>query len=100
MMDLTPNNRFDLRELSDTLREPLEGSFNLMEEVPETITSSVLDTQEPCRSGRIIRAPGQFMFLEEVESDELDLDPSSYNEAISDKDLKIQQCTLIMSGNL
>ena len=39
MMDRKPNDRFDLRELSDTPREALEGSSNPIEDVLETITS-------------------------------------------------------------
>ena len=88
MMDRKPNDRFDFRELSDTPREPLEGSSNPMEDIPKTTTSSLLDTQEPRRSGRIVKASDRFMFLGEAISDELDLDPSSYNEATSDKDSK------------
>ena len=44
MMDRKPNDRFDLMELIYTPREPLEGSSNLMEDVLETTTSSLLDT--------------------------------------------------------
>ena len=56
-----------------------------MEDVLESNASSLLDTREPRRSGRIVRAPDQFTFLGEVIFDELDLDPSSYNKAIFDK---------------
>ena len=35
MMDQKPNDRFDLRELSDTPREPLEGSSNPIEDILE-----------------------------------------------------------------
>ena len=59
-----------------------------MEDIPEITTSSLLDTRESHRSGRIVKAPNRFTFLGEAISDELDLDPSNYNEAISDKDLK------------
>ena len=41
VMDQKSNDRFDLRELSDTPREPLEGSSNPMEDVPKTTTSSL-----------------------------------------------------------
>ena len=75
-------------ELSDTPREPLEEMSNSMEDVPETTTLSLLDTREPRRSERIVRATNRFMFLGEVISDEYDLDLSNYNESISDKDLK------------
>ena len=49
------------------------------------------------------------MFLGKAISNELDLDPSSYNEAISDKDsenwqsvmkVEIESITLILFGNL
>ena len=63
MMDQKPADRFDLRELSDTLRESLEESSNQMEDVPEITTLSLLDTREQCRSGRIVRVPDRFMFL-------------------------------------
>ena len=88
MVDRKPNDRYDVRELSDTPREPLEESSNKMEDVPETTTSSLLDTQESCRSGRIVRTLGQFMFIGEAFSNELDLNPSSYNDVISNKDSK------------
>ena len=44
MMDRKPNDIFDLRELFDTLIEPLEESSNPLEDVPETTTSSFLNT--------------------------------------------------------
>ena len=71
MMDRKPNDRFDLKELFDTPREPLQGSSNPIKDVLKTIASSLLDTWEPRR--RIL------------ESDELYLDPRIYNDAISDK---------------
>ena len=48
-----------------------------MEDVLEITISSLIDTREPRRSERIVRAPDQFMFLGETVSDELDLDPST-----------------------
>ena len=86
IIDRKPNDRFNLRELSDTPIEPLEGSSNLMEDIPEITTSPLLDTRESCRSGRIVRALDRFMFLGEAVFDEHDLDPSNYNESIYDKD--------------
>ena len=59
-----------------------------MENVLETTASSLLDTREPRRSGRIVRVLDQFMFLGEAISNEHDLDPSSYNEANSNNDLE------------
>ena len=44
-MDRKPNDRFDFRELSDTLREPLERNYNLMEDIPKIIILSLLDTR-------------------------------------------------------
>ena len=88
MMDHKLNNRFDVKELSNTPREPLEGSSNPMDDAPEITTSSLLNTRDPRRSGRIVRASDRFTFLGEFIFDVLDLDPSSYNEAISDKDSK------------
>ena len=72
--------------MSDTLREPLEGSSNPTEDVSKTIASPLLDPRDPRRSGRIVRALDQFIFLGDVVFDKLDLDHSSYNKAISDKD--------------
>ena len=66
----------------------MEGSFNPIENISETTTSSLLDTREPHWNERIVKAPDQFTFLGETISDELDLDPSSYNEAIFDKNSK------------
>ena len=86
MMDRKPNDRFNFRELSNTLREPLKGSSNLIEDVPNTTTLSLLDARKSLRNERIVRTPGRFMFLGESVSDEIDLDPSSYNKAIFDKD--------------
>ena len=57
MMDQKPIDKFDLRELPDTPREPLEGSSNPTEDVPEITISSLLDTRVSCRSERIVRAP-------------------------------------------
>ena len=63
--------------MSDTPREPLEESSNVMEDILETNTSSLLDTWQSRRSDKIVRAHDQFMFLGEAISDEYDLDPSS-----------------------
>ena len=59
-----------------------------MKDAPKITALPFLDTREPHHSGRIVRASDRFMFLEEAISDEYDLDPSNYNEAISDKDSK------------
>ena len=88
LKDRKPNDRFDFRKLSNTPREPLEGSFYPMEDVPEITTSPFLDTREPRRSERIIRAPNWFMFLGEFVFDKHDLDPNNYNEAIFNKNLR------------
>ena len=85
MMDQKPNDRFNLRELSDTPRKPLEGNSNSIEDVSEIIVLPLLDTRESRYSGRLVRALDWFMFLGETVSDEHDLDPNSYNETISDK---------------
>ena len=85
-MDWKANDRFNFRELSNTPRDPLEGSSNTMENVLKTIASPFLDTQKSRCSGRIVRATDRFMFLGEVIFDEHDLDPSSYNKVICDKD--------------
>ena len=74
-----------LMELFDTPKEPLEGSYNPIEDVLETSTSSLLDTWELHPSGRIVRAPDRFMFLGDVVSNEHDLDPNKYNESILTK---------------
>ena len=47
-----------------------------MEDILEITTSSLLDTRNPRRSERIVKALDQFTFLEEVVSDEHDLDPN------------------------
>ena len=93
-MDRKSNDWFDLTKLSDTHRESLEGSSNPMENVPKITVSSLLDTREACCSERIVRAPDRFMLLGEIVSDEHDLDPNSYNEAISNKDLKNWQSAM------
>ena len=59
VMDQKSNDRFDLRELSDTPREPLEGSSNPMEDVPKTTTLPLLDTREPYHNIRIVRRTQQ-----------------------------------------
>ena len=94
MMARKSNDRFHLRELSDTPRKSLEESSNPIEDIPEITTSSLLDTRESRHSGRIVRASNRFMFLGEVVSDELDLDPSNYNEAIFYKDSRIWQSAM------
>ena len=48
-----PTGRFDFRKLSDAPREPLEGSYNSMEDIPEITISLLLDTREPRCSGRM-----------------------------------------------
>ena len=63
MMDQKPNDRFDLRELFDTPKEPLKGSSNPMEDVLEITISRLLDTQEPRHSWKIVRALDRFMLL-------------------------------------
>ena len=88
MMDQKPIDRFNLKVLSNIPTEPLEGSFIPMKDIPETPDSPLLDTLEPLHSGKIVKAPDRFMFLREAISDKYNLDPSSYNEAISDKDSK------------
>ena len=94
MMDRMPNDRFDLRELSDTLRETLKGSSNPKENVLETTILSLLHTREPHSCGRIVTVLNQFMFLGEVVFDEHDMDPSSYNEPIFEKDLENWQSVM------
>ena len=86
MMDWKPNDRFDFKELSDTPRELVVGRPNSMNDILETIISPLLDIRESRLSGRIVRVLDRFMFLGEIVFDEHDLDPSSYNEAISNKD--------------
>ena len=54
MMNQRPNDRLDLKEFFDNPRETLEESFNPMEDVLGTTSSSLLDTREPCHSGRIV----------------------------------------------
>ena len=44
MMDLKPNDRFDIGELSDTPREPLNESSNLVEDVLEITASSLYES--------------------------------------------------------
>ena len=65
MMDRKPNNRFDFREFFDTPIDPLEGSFNPMEDVLEITVSPLLDTQESCRCGKIVKAPDRLIFSRE-----------------------------------
>ena len=60
-----------------------------MEDIPKTTISPVLDTQELHHNGRIVKVHDRFIFLGEVVSDERDFDPSSYNEVIFDKHLRI-----------
>ena len=80
MKDRKLNDRFDFRELSASPK-----CYNSMKDVPEITVLPLLDTRESRRSERIIKLPNQFIFLGKVVSDEHDLDPSSYNEAIFDK---------------
>ena len=59
-----------------------------MDDDPKTTFSPLLDTWEPHRSEKIVRVLDRFMIFGDVVSDEHDLDPSSYNDAISNKDLE------------
>ena len=54
-MDQKPNDIFNFREFLDTPRELLEGSSNPIENVPKTTISSLLNTRESHRSGKIVR---------------------------------------------
>ena len=56
-----------------------------MEDVPKITTSPLSNIRESRRSGRIVKTPDRFKFLGETIFYKHDLDPSSYNEAISDK---------------
>ena len=85
-MDWKPNDRFDLMALSNTTRDLVEGSSNLIEDILEITTLPFLDTRESCHSMRIVMTPERFMFLGETISNEHDLDHSNYNKATSDKD--------------
>ena len=85
-MDQKPIDRFNLRELSDTPIKPLAGSSNPVQNVPKSTDPPPINILEPRHSGRIVKAPNKFMFLRESIFDEHDLDPSNYNEDISDKD--------------
>ena len=86
MMNRKPKDSFNLKELFDTPTKPLEWNSNPVENVLETITSTLLDTRTPGRSGRIVRVLHRFMFLGEVVSDEHNLHPTKYNEAIFEND--------------
>ena len=81
-------------------KELLEESSNQMEDISNTIASPLLDTRELRHSGRIVRAPEQFMFLGEVISNDPDLNPSNYNETISDKDLENWQSAMKVKNNI
>ena len=59
-----------------------------MEVVLENTTSQFLDTREPRCGRRIVKALDWFLFLGETVYDEIDLDPSSYNESIFYKNLR------------
>ena len=55
MMDQIPNDRFSFRELSYTLTEPLEESYNPVQDVLDTTTSPSLDTLEHVVVGGLSR---------------------------------------------
>ena len=51
-MNQKPNDRFNLRELFNTLTEAFVGSSNSMQDIPDTTTPPPLDTLEPRRCCR------------------------------------------------
>lgn len=58
-------------------------------DTPDTISPEPTITLEPYCSGRIVRPPNRFMFLEETYEavlEEHKADPSNYNKAISNID--------------
>ena len=58
-------------------------------DTPQDITHEMTSTQEPCRSGRIVRPPIRFISLRETYeaiSEEAKSDPYTYEEAMNDID--------------
>ena len=56
---------------------------------PQDITQEMTSTQEPCHSGRIVRPLIRFIGLEETYeaiSEEVEIDPYTYEEAMNDID--------------
>ena len=47
----------------------------------------------PCRSGRVVTQPECFIGLGEISVDP-EIDPSSYNEAVQDKDVTLWQSAM------
>ena len=61
----------------------------VVSDTPQDITHEMTRTQEPCRSGRIVRPPIRFIALRETYeaiSEEVETDPYTYEEAMKDID--------------
>ena len=92
MLDNKPRSKVVLDELRGELGEGNEVP------IPETRInqSQVVRTQEtrvPRRSGRVVTQPECFIGLGEILVDP-EIDPSSYNEAVQDKDATLWQSAM------
>ena len=92
MLDNKPRSKVILDELRAELNEGNEV------QIPETRVnqSQVARTQEirvPHHSGRVVTQLERFIGLEEIPVDS-QTDPSSYNEAIQDKDVTLWQSAM------
>ena len=85
-MNYKPKGRIVLEEVMGEPSDSPTVNSNTEQENTMTLSSSV---PVPRRSGRIIREPDRFMFLGkafEAVSKNLESDPTSYEEAMTDSD--------------
>ena len=92
MNDYTPRSKVVLAEMIEpVIEQPMDENRDdvVVSDTPQDITHEMTSTQEPCRSGRIVRPPIRFIALGETYetiSEEVKTNPYTYEEAINDKD--------------
>ena len=92
MNNFTPRSRVVLAEMNEPMIEQSIDETRddvVVSDTPQDITHEMTSTQEPRRSGRIVRPPVRFIGLEETceaISKEAETDPYTYDEAMNDID--------------
>ena len=92
MNNFTPRSRVVLAEMNEhVIEQSMDGTRDdvVVLDKPQDITYEMTSTQEPRRSGRIVRPPIRFIDLGETYkaiSEEAENDPNTYEEAMNDID--------------
>ena len=92
MNDYTPNSRVALAKMNEPVIEQSMDETRddvVVSDTPQDITHEMTSTQEPRRSGRIVKQPIRFIGLGETYeaiSEEAETDPCTYEESMNDID--------------